>query len=224
MTSNISGSAEASTTTAKNPMAERFRGYYPVVIDVETGGLNSSENALLEIAAVLLTLNNEGQLTPMETLHFTILPDARCSIDPNSLKINKINLETHALSAVTEDIALKKIFGVIRKAIKKHQCLRGILVGHNAHFDLGFLQAAAKRQGIKRDPFHPFSVIDTVSLSAFAYGQTTLKNACTQANIDFNEALAHNAVYDAEKTAALLCKIHNDFFMTPGISQCENFQ
>jgi ribonuclease T len=199
----------AMTTTSKHPMAERFRGYYPVVIDVETGGLNPSENALLEIAAVLLTLNSENQLIPLETLHFNILPDARCTIDPKSLKINKINLETHVLTAVTEDIALRKIFGVIRKTIKKHQCLRGILVGHNAHFDLAFLQAAAKRQGIKRDPFHPFSVIDTVSLSAFAYGQTTLKNACLQAGIEFNENFAHSALYDAERTATLLCEIYN---------------
>jgi ribonuclease T len=195
--------------TAKKHMAERFRGYYPVVIDVETGGLNSAEHALLEIAAVFLTLNDQKQLVPLETIHFKILPDARCAIDPKSLKINKINLEEHALTAVTEEVALKKIFGVVRKAIKKNQCLRGILVGHNAHFDLGFLHAAIKRQNIKRDPFHPFSVIDTVSLSAFAYGQTTLKNACAQAGIEFNESLAHSAVYDAEKTAALLCEIYN---------------
>jgi ribonuclease T len=193
----------------KHPMAERFRGYYPVVIDVETGGLEAEKNPLLEIAAVFLTLNSENQLVPLETMHYKILPDPRCEINEKSLKINKINIETHILSAIPEEIALKNIFGAVRKAIKKHQCVRGILVGHNAHFDLAFMHAALARHGIKRDPFHPFSVIDTVSLSAFAYGQTTLKAACKEAGIEFDEAFAHTAVYDAEKTAELLCRIHN---------------
>jgi ribonuclease T len=193
----------------KHPMAERFRGYYPVVIDVETGGLDAEKNPLLEIAAVFLTLNSENQLIPLETIHYKTLPDPRCEINEKSLKINKIDINSHLTSAISEDIALKNIFGAVRKAIKKHQCLRGILVGHNAHFDLAFMHAAAMRHGIKRDPFHPFSVIDTVSLSAFAYGQTTLKEACKAAGISFDEHLAHTAVYDAEKTAALLCAIHN---------------
>jgi ribonuclease T len=49
------------------------------------------------------------------------------------------------------------------------------LVGHNAHFDLGFLQAAIARTGTKnQNPFHSFSVFDTVTLSAVMFGQTVL--------------------------------------------------
>ncbi len=195
--------------TKKHPMHQRFRGYCPVVIDVETGGLNPEKHALLEIAAVLLTLNEQGKLVPVETIDFKIFPDPHCEMDEHALRINKINLELHQLSAIPEAEALRKLFAAIRKSIKTQHCVRGILSGHNAHFDLAFLNAAARRQGIKRNPFHPFSVIDTVSLSALFYGQTTLKSACAEAKIEFNEACAHSARYDAEKTSALLCHIHN---------------
>ena len=196
-------------STKKHPLSQRFRGYYPVVIDVETGGLDPEKHALLEVAAVFLTLDEQGSLVPLETVDFKILPDAHCEIDEKSLKINKIDMELHRVSAISEADAIKALFTLIRKAIKKHHCVRGILTGHNASFDLDFLEAAAKRHGIKRNPFHPFSVIDTVSLSALFYGQTTLKNACFEAKIEFNESFAHSAIYDAEKTAELLCHIHN---------------
>jgi ribonuclease T len=197
-------------STEKHLMKERFRGYYPVVIDVETGGLNPETHALLEVSAVFLTFNDVGELTPSDKLEFKILPDERCVIDEKALKINKINMNSHQSIAISERDALKNLFGSIRKAIKSHHCVRGILAGHNAPFDLAFLEAASKRQGIKRNPFHPFSVIDTVSLSALFYGQTTLKNACSEAKISFNESLAHSSLYDAEKTAELLCLIHNE--------------
>ncbi len=181
-----------------------------MVIDVETGGLNPETHALLEVSAVFLTFNDVGELTPSDKLEFKILPDERCVIDEKALKINKINMNSHQSIAISERDALKNLFGSIRKAIKSHHCVRGILAGHNAPFDLAFLEAASKRQGIKRNPFHPFSVIDTVSLSALFYGQTTLKNACSEAKISFNESLAHSSLYDAEKTAELLCLIHNE--------------
>lgn len=42
-------------------VASRFRGFYPVIIDVETAGFNCATDALLEIAAVTLMINNEQQ-------------------------------------------------------------------------------------------------------------------------------------------------------------------
>ena len=35
-------------------LCDRFRGFYPVVIDVETAGFNAKTDALLEIAAITL--------------------------------------------------------------------------------------------------------------------------------------------------------------------------
>ncbi|NCX93928.1 MAG: ribonuclease T [Gammaproteobacteria bacterium] len=190
-------------------MSNRFRGYYPIVVDVETGGLDPEKNALLEVAAISLTLNDELQLCIEDRLVLKIKPDPQCAIVPEALKINKIDLSKHNETAIDEPDALREFFGFARKAIKKHDCLRGILVGHNATFDLSFIHAAAERHQLKRNPFHPFSVIDTVGLAGLFYGQTVLKIACEKAEITFKDSDAHNALYDAEKTAELFCAIHN---------------
>ena len=77
-----------------------------------------------------------------------------------------------------------------------------MLVGHNAFFDLGFLNAAVARTDLKRNPFHPFSCFDTATLGGLAYGQTVLAKACEAAGIPFNQRDAHSALYDATRTAA----------------------
>lgn len=45
-----------------HPMSQRFRGFLPVVVDVETAGFNPERDALLEIAAVILTMDDDGLL------------------------------------------------------------------------------------------------------------------------------------------------------------------
>ncbi len=42
-----------------DPLKERFGGYLPIVIDIETGGLEPLKNPILEIAAVLIEINQE---------------------------------------------------------------------------------------------------------------------------------------------------------------------
>jgi ribonuclease T len=84
------------------------------------------------------------------------------------------------------------------------------LVGHNAHFDLKFIYAAAARAGIKRNPFHPFSTFDTVTLAGLVYGQTVLARSVKSAGMEWDSSEAHSAVYDAEMTAMLFCKIVNE--------------
>ena len=82
-------------------------------------------------------------------------------------------------------------------------------MGHNAHFDLNFLNAAVARVQHKRNPFHPFSTFDTVTLAGMAYGQTVLSRAMQAAGLAWDGASAHSAVYDAERTAELFCTILN---------------
>jgi len=192
-------------TTIKN----RFRGYLPVVVDVETGGFNSETDALLEIAAVIIKQNENGELFFNDVTTAYVQPFEGANIDPKSLEITGIDLDHPLRMALNETSALGKIFTPIRKAIKDAGCTRAILVGHNAHFDLAFLNAAVARTGIKRNPFHPFSCLDTVTLSALAYGQTVLARAIAEAQIEWDSSRAHSAMYDTEKTAELFCKIHN---------------
>lgn len=192
-----------------NEMSKRFRGYLPVVVDVETAGFNAKTDALLEVAAVILEMNEDGYLQRHSTVHSHVEPFEGANLDPEALKFNGIDPHHPFRMARSEQDALGEIFSPIRKAIKANDCTRAILVGHNAFFDLGFLNAAVERCEIKRNPFHPFSTFDTVSLSGLAFGQTVLARSAQAAGIEWDGDSAHSAKYDAEKTADLFCYIVN---------------
>lgn len=192
-----------------NPFADRFRGFLPVVVDVETGGFDERRDALLQVAAVLLKQNDDGSIIRYKTVSYHIEPFPGANIEPESLKVNKIDPYHPLRIAVEENQALNDCFAVIRDAIKLNQCTRAILIGHNASFDLNFINAASARNKIKRNPFHPFSNFDTVSLAGMALKQTVLSRAVEAAGLAWNNEKAHSAVYDAEKTADLFCHIVN---------------
>jgi ribonuclease T len=194
-------------------MAERFRGYLPVVVDVETGGFDWNRHALLEIAVVPIDLDANGALTCSDTASAHLVPAPGTEIDPKSLEVTGIQLDHPFRLAKPEKEALDHVFAAVRAAVRKHHCQRAILVGHNAHFDLNFLNAAVARVQHKRNPFHPFSVFDTVTLAGIAYGQTVLARAVQAAGMHWNSADAHSAVYDAERTAELFCRIANAWSM-----------
>lgn len=193
------------------PISQRFRGFLPVVVDVETGGFDAHRDALLEIAAITLKFNALGELTLGDTLHAHVLPFAGANIDPRSLEITGIDPLHPFRGALDEHSALNLIFQGVRKALKAADCKRAVLVGHNAHFDLSFLNAAVRRSGHKRNPFHPFSCFDTVTLAGLSYGQTVLAKACDAAGLGWSQAEAHSALYDTEQTARLFCTMINDF-------------
>ena len=193
----------------KLPISDRFRGYLPVVIDVETGGFNSETDALLEIAAVIITMDDDGLLVPGKRFFNNTEPFPGANIEQSSLEFTGIDPYNPLRMAVQEIKALSEIFKAIRTEIKHTGCSRAIMVAHNAHFDHGFVNAAAERCNIKRNPFHPFSSFDTVSLGGLAYGQTVLARACAAAGIGFNANEAHSARYDCDKTAELFCAIVN---------------
>ena len=190
-------------------MCRRFRGYLPVVVDVETGGFDWTRHALLEIAVAPLLLDAAGALYPGPVTSTHVEPAPGTAIDPKSLEVTGIDLGHPFLDAKPERAALDHVFAPVRAALKASGCQRAILVGHNAHFDLNFLNAAVARSGHKRNPFHPFSVFDTVTLGGVAYGQTVLARALQAAGLAWNQDEAHSAVYDVERTAELFCLIAN---------------
>ena len=201
--------------TETTRLAQRFRGYLPVVVDVETGGFNELTDALLQIAAVLIDIDEQGRLYCSETISVHVTPFEGANLDPKSMEVNGIVVDHPFRLAVEEKQALPKIFKPVRTAIKHHGCNKAILVGHNAHFDLKFINAAAARAGIKRNPFHPFSTFDTVTLAGLAYGQTVLARSVKSAGVEWDSSEAHSAVYDAEMTAMLFCKIVNEAAFVP---------
>lgn len=192
-------------------MGGRFRGFLPVVIDVETGGFNSATDALLEIAAVLVEYDKSGQLVLSQSTSYHVQPFAGANIEPASLAVNGIDPHHPLRPSISEHDALSRIFTDVRAAVKRNGCNRAVLVGHNAHFDLGFVNAAVARAGIKRNPFHPFSCFDTATLGGVALGQTVLKKAVEAAGLEWSDDLAHSASYDTEQTARLFCTVVNRF-------------
>jgi ribonuclease T len=190
-------------------LSSRFRGFLPVVIDVETGGFDARQHALLEVAAVTLKMDADGTLLPAETFSAAVAPHPDTTTEQAALDFTGIDPNDPDRNALTEKDALDHIFQAVRQCVRDNQCTRAVIVAHNAHFDLGFINAASERANIKRNPFHPFSCFDTATLAGLAYGQTVLAKACAAAGIPFNNKEAHSAAYDAERTAELFCGIVN---------------
>ena len=190
-------------------LGERFRGFLPVVVDVETAGFNPKTDALLEIAAVTLQMDEQGLMSRLETHACHVEPFPGANLDPKSLEFTGIDPYHPFRFAKPEREALDKVFAPVRRLVKECHCTRAILVGHNPSFDLAFLKAAALRTGIKRNPFHLFSTFDTATLGGLAYGQTVLARAVQAAGFEWDEESAHSAIYDAERTADLFCAIVN---------------
>lgn len=204
------------TVAQKSIIATRFRGYLPVVVDVETGGFNANTDALLEIAAQIIETDTNGRMFPGICYSAHVIPFAGANIEPDALAVNGIDPGHPFRFAVSETEALRAIFRPVRRALETTGCQRAVLVGHNASFDLGFLNAAIQRTGIKHNPFHQFSSFDTATLAGLACGQTVLALAVQAAGFEWNANEAHSAIYDTERTAALFCHIVNRWDETIG--------
>ena len=190
-------------------MAQRFRGFLPVVVDVETGGFDCERHALLEIAAVVVRMDDEGFVHPEPVVSTHVEAFTGSELDPRSMEITGIDPGHPFRGALPERAALDLIFRPVRAALRATDCQRAILVGHNAAFDLGFLNAAIRRTAHKRSPFHPFSCFDTVTLAGLAFGQTVLSRAVEASGRHWDAREAHSAVYDTERTAELFCDVVN---------------
>ncbi len=190
-------------------ISDRFRGFLPVVVDVETGGFVAATDAILEVAATIVRMDEDGVMAVHKTCNFNVQPFEGANLEQSALDFTGIDPWHPFREAMPEAEALGELFRVVRKEIRDQGCNRAILVGHNAHFDAGFINAAVARCAIKRNPFHPFSFFDTATLSGLAFGQTVLAKACAEAGIEFDNNEAHSAAYDAERTAELFCDIVN---------------
>jgi ribonuclease T len=190
-------------------MAARFRGFLPVVVDVETGGFHPHSDALLELAAVMLRIDPEGWLRPDSMHAFHIEPFPGAHLDPAALAVNRIDPHHPFRFAVSEKEALESLFHDVRAEIRRQGCSRAILVGHNPSFDLAFLKAAVARTHLRHNPFHSFSTLDTATLGALAFGQTVLARAVQAAGLEWDNEEAHSACYDAQRTAELFCEVVN---------------
>ncbi len=193
----------------KQLLRDRFRGFLPVIVDLETGGFNSATDAILEIAATIVRMDDDGHFAVHRTYSHNVQPFEGANIEQSALDFTGIDPDHPFREAIPESEAFAEIFRAVRKEIKEQGCTRAIIVAHNAHFDAGFINKGVERCGIKRNPFHPFTYFDTATLSGLAFGQTVLARACAEAGVAFDNNEAHSAAYDAERTAELFCEIVN---------------
>ena len=198
-------------------MATRFRGFLPVAIDIETSGFDADRHAILELSAVTFAFRVQ-QLCIEQRRSWAVRPFATAVIEQESLQVTGIDLDDRERGAIGEKEAITALFKLVRKEVKRQGCQRAVLLGHNAAFDAGFLRKAVQRTGVKRDPFHPFTTLDTASIAAVSLGHTVLSEACSRAAIPYEKDRAHSALYDAERCALLFCKVVNDWnAASPGL-------
>ncbi|MGP5551092.1 ribonuclease T [Psychrobacter namhaensis] len=221
-----SSHTEETAAAEQVPMSlkDRFRKFLPVVVDVETAGFNAQTDALLEIACIPVLLNEQGVFYPGEAFNAHIEPFEGANLEPSALAFTGIDPKNPLRKAIAEDekTALRRIFKGLKEVRRAEDCRQCVLIGHNAHFDLAFLNAAVLRTNSKNhNPFHNFSVFDTVTLSALAFGQTVLARACKAAGLDFDGKDAHSALYDTQKTAELFCHILNHYPMLTNAMHAE---
>lgn len=198
-------------TYAPKTIKERFRGFLPVIVDIETSGFNPEKAAILQVGMMFVTMDDQGMLHPDELLRAEIRPFPGAQIEEANIRFIGLDPFDESRGLEEESIALPRLFKAVAKRIKREGCKKAILVGHNGSFDLTFLNAAAARFNFKRMPFHPFSVLDTASLSALVYGHTVLALSCAAARIEFEEDKAHDAGYDTMMECKLFCALVNRF-------------
>lgn len=198
-------------------LRDRFRTFLPVVVDVETGGFNPATDALLEVSMITVQVDNSGLLVPKDQYSVNIRPFEGANLVKINIDFLGIDPYDEKRNLLNEDEAMRPLFKAISKEVKAQACTKAILVGHNAAFDLSFINAVATRLNYKRNPFHPFSVIDTASLGALVLGQTVLSRACISAGISFDGDHAHSAVYDTSKECELFCSMYNRFTKFAGL-------
>ncbi len=189
---------------------QRFDGYLPIVIDVETSGVDPLLHALIEIAAIPVHCNEDNLLVPAES-HFSthVTPFEGAQFDPKAMAINRIDIDHPFRLAIAEEIMIQKLDLFVRQALSTYHCRRAVLVGHNAHFDLSFLNASRRRSKIETNPFHAFTCFDTATLSGAVIGKTVLAKALIETQLGYDKEAAHSALYDTQQTAALFCHLCN---------------
>ncbi|MDD6319227.1 MAG: exonuclease domain-containing protein [Succinatimonas hippei] len=201
-------------------ISKRFRGFLPVVVDVETAGFDPEKNALLEVAAMPLALNDKGIMVPGEIFSANIRPFEGSVLVEENLKFLGIDPYAADRNIQDEKESITALFRFVHRAVKAAHCKKALLTGHNGSFDLGFVNAAGRRAGLeKKNPFHPFTVLDTSTVGALVFGHTVLAKACMGAHINYEGKNAHGAAYDTKVEAELFCAAYNRFTTFCGLPE-----
>jgi len=151
-----------------------------VVLDLETTGLSSRYDRIIEFGAVKVV---DGLVA--SSIDILINPQI------------PLPKEITELTGIKEEMLVGK--PTIKEALPQILAYIGdsVLVTHNARFDFTFLQEALKNNGFDS---LTNSVIDTLALSRYLFPESrrhTLGALCKNMEINYSEDDAHRADYDA---------------------------
>ena len=90
-------------------LSERFRGYLPVVLDLETGGFDHQVNPILELACCFVQMQDD-RLSIKGQESWNVQPVDGMVVEPASLKVTGIDLDDPHRDAMDEASVLKDFF------------------------------------------------------------------------------------------------------------------
>lgn len=162
-----------------------------VVFDFETTGLSAVYDTIIELAAV--KIHNGDIIDRFESFANPHHPLSTTTID---------------LTGITDDLVenAPEVSEVLENF--RNWAGDGVLVAHNASFDMGFLNVGYKKLGY---PKAENPVIDTLELGRFLYPEfkNHRLNTLTK-KFDIELTQHHRAIFDAEATGYLLLKMLKD--------------
>ncbi|MBO1003771.1 PolC-type DNA polymerase III [Pseudogracilibacillus auburnensis] len=159
-----------------------------VVFDVETTGLSSVYDTIIELAGVKL---HNGEIID----RFESFANPHRALPDKIIEITGIT-DDMLVGAPEVDDVLRRFYDWVGDSV---------LVAHNATFDIGFLNQGYAKIGIKKIDT---PVIDTLELARFLLpdlGNHRLNTLCKHMNVELTQH--HRAIYDAEATGFLFWKL-----------------
>lgn len=171
-----------------------------IVFDIETTGFSFMEDRITEIGAVKI---RDGEIVA----RYSQLVNPERSIPERVVEITGIT-EDMVRDMPTIDSVIHDFMAFVED---------GVLVAHNAKFDVSFIRYACSQQGV---PFNP-TVVDTLSLSRMLLKDLKRHKLNLVAKHLGIELLAHHrAVHDAEATAGILLKFF-EMLMARGVENLD---
>jgi len=175
-----------------------------IFIDTETGGLNPSCHSLLSIGLVEW---EKGKIIQTSEI---LVDDGELNATDAALAINKIDLNSHRESAISQNEAIQEILSFIGWNPNQHD--KVTLAGHNVGFDIRFTRHLFESQNYNFDDYFSHRSIDTSSILHYLYFSGKLSSKIVGSSEAFKHFRIevrgrHTALGDAIATAMLFNKL-----------------
>lgn len=186
----------------KNPYNINLINSKYVIFDLETTGLSSEYDEIIEFGAVIMNGINNKKIVVNHLFK-------------SSKKISNFITE---LTGITDELLINKPSFVECIDIILKYFQNAILIAHNADFDIGFIQSWIQKAGY---PKINNTIIDTLQISRILIPNLKnykLKTVAKYYNIQYDKNLSHRGAYDANILADIykcqLTEMMNNFDIT----------